>query len=191
MAGSSPPARYGRRGILALALLGLALTVLAGDSWRSHVAELLAEAARTGELSGEPPAAPVFDADGERLGYALLTDHVTRIPGYGGRPFRILVVLDRTGHIAGARIIEHTEPILQAGVSESALERFIAQYEGIGAGTDVRVGGRAPDNGLRLDGISGATITAMSMGAAITESAYQVAASRGLPLAVGRKQGSN
>jgi len=189
MAGSGPPVSHWKT-CVALVGLMLAVGVAAAGGWRAHVPEMLPGAARTGELSGQPPAAAVFDDNGSRLGYALLTDQVTRIPGYGGRPFRILVALDTAGYISGLRIIEHSEPILKAGVSEAALRRFIAQYEGIGAGTDARVGGRAPDDGVRLDGISGATITAMSMGAAVIESAYRVAAARDMPLPVGHRDSS-
>ncbi|RMD68112.1 MAG: 4Fe-4S binding protein, partial [Gammaproteobacteria bacterium] len=130
-------------------------------------------------LPENPPAAEVY---GERglLGYPFLTDQVTPIPGYSGKPIRVLVALDARGRIRGIRLLHHEEPILAAGVSEKALKHFVEQYQGLDIQKRFRIGGRERPGYVILDGLSGATITAMVINASIERSAKRIAASRGL-----------
>jgi polyferredoxin len=167
---------------LASGLLGLLLPLASGAT---TVAELypqartvFPEADRFGELSGDPRAAPVYQG-GKPVGYVFLTKDIVRIPAYSGRPINNLVGLDMQGRIVGVVIVEHEEPILQAGVSEEDLKRFVAQYQGKSALDRITIGAER-EGYVAIDTISGATITVMVENATITGAARRVAESRGL-----------
>lgn len=142
------------------------------------VRALFPAADRFGEVEGDPPAAPVYAGD-RLLGYAFLTGNIVRIPAYSGRPVNVLVGIDAAGHIAGARIVQHEEPILAAGVSEQQLASYVDQYRGLPASGPIVVGSRRESH-TTVDGISGATITVMVVNATITRAAKLVAESRGI-----------
>jgi polyferredoxin/Na+-translocating ferredoxin:NAD+ oxidoreductase RnfG subunit len=167
---------------LASGLLGLLLPLASGAT---TVAELypqartvFPEADRFGELSGDPRAAPVYQG-GKPVGYVFLTKDIVRIPAYSGRPINNLVGLDMQGRIVGVVIVEHEEPILQAGVSEEDLKRFVAQYQGKSALDRITIGAER-EGYVAIDTISGATITVMVENATVTGAARRVAESRGL-----------
>ncbi len=135
---------------------------------------------RLGEFDGEPPAAPVYRGD-RLLGYVLRTTDIVRIPAYSGEPITLLVGVDLTGRITGLDILEHSEPILVVGISEQDLARYAAQYKGLSVLEKVKLGGAAREGYATIDGITGATITAMVMNATVMKSARLVADSRGIP----------
>ena len=90
------------------------------------------------------------------------------IPGYSGSPIDLLLALDDSGRFAAVRVLEHQEPILVRGVDDAALQAFVAQFVGLPADQRVRVGGRQREGYTTIDGISGATITAMVMARSVT-----------------------
>jgi NosR/NirI family nitrous oxide reductase transcriptional regulator len=135
-----------------------------------------------GRFEGSPRAAPVFDDHDRLLGYVFLTDDVVRIPAYSGKPISALVGLDTTGHITGVHIVHHSEPILVTGVSEDDIHHFVGQYQGKDATRPIHMREGQDENAVGIDGLTGATITAMVLNASITRAARTVAASRGLPL---------
>ena len=150
-------------------------------TFESAVKSMFAGADRVGDIEGDPPAATVWEGTNLR-GYALLTDLVTPIPAYSGMPISVAVGLDVEGIIRGARIVHHEEPILVVGVTDQALSRFTAQYEGHPFTSSFKIGGEERSGAVTLDGISGATITMMVLNASILRSVKAVARSRGLPL---------
>ena len=188
-------------------LLRWAFFSLAASLWplASHAGEdasselpvrfVFPQADRAGALTGSPPAAEVYAHD-KLIGYAFLTDQILPIPAYSGKPITTLVGLDLQGTITGVRILKHEEPILQAGISERDLHRFISQYPGKHAADRIQVGQQQREGYLNIDGISGATITVMVLNASIMRSAAKVAASRGLsantaaPVATGAGNGA-
>ncbi|MGB5338247.1 MAG: 4Fe-4S binding protein [Gammaproteobacteria bacterium] len=135
---------------------------------------------RLGEFTGEPTAAPVYRGD-RLLGYVLRSTDIVRIPAYSGEPITLLVGVDLTGRITGLDILEHSEPILVVGISEQDLARYAAQYKGLSVLEKVKLGGAAREGYATIDGITGATITAMVMNASVMKSARQLAESRGIP----------
>ncbi len=136
------------------------------------------QADRFGELTGKPPAAPVYRGDA-LLGYVFLTNDVLKIPAYSGHPINTLVGFDVSGRITGIEIVQHEEPILLVGVSEERLRKFVGQYRGKSVFDRIVVG--APRKGyVNIDTISGATITVMVENATVMRSARRVADSRGL-----------
>jgi NosR/NirI family nitrous oxide reductase transcriptional regulator len=138
------------------------------------------QADRMGEFGGDPPAAPVY-RDQRLLGYVFRSSDVVRIPAYSGKSVNILVGFDMTGRITGLKIIEHSEPILVVGVSEDDLRHYVDQYAGVSVLDRVKLGGAPREGYVTVDGISGATITAMVMNATVMRAAKRVAASRGIP----------
>lgn len=141
---------------------------------------LFPAADRFGDVEGDPPAAPVY-AGGRLLGYAFLTADMVRIPAYSGQAVNMLVGIDADGRIAGARIVQHEEPILAAGISEQQLASYVDQYRGLPASGPIVVGSRREGH-TTVDGISGATITVMVVNATITRAAKLIAESRGIRL---------
>jgi polyferredoxin len=132
------------------------------------------EATRFSDFQGSPPAVTAWRGH-EPIGRAMLSGDVAPIPAYSGYPINTLVGLDREGRIAGVAIIHHDEPILAAGVSEAQLRGFVEQYLGKSARDRFSVGADRPGY-VRIDGISGATITAMVESATIEKTARSLAA---------------
>lgn len=143
-----------------------------------QVRNLFPAADRFGDTEGNPPAAPVYQND-QLIGYAFLTADMVRIPAYSGQPINVLVGIDTKGRIAGARIVQHEEPILAAGVSEARLASYVDQYRGKPASSRIVVGAQR-EGYATVDAISGATITVMVINATITRAVRMVAESRGI-----------
>ena len=139
------------------------------------------QADRMGAFEGEPLAAPVYEGD-ELLGYVLRTTDIAPVPAYSGQPITLLVGIYLDGTIAGVRITEHSEPILDAGVSELDLKYFVYQYLDITVEDRVKLGGAEREGYVTIDSITGASITAMVMNATIMKAIKKVAESRGIPL---------
>jgi Na+-translocating ferredoxin:NAD+ oxidoreductase RnfG subunit len=135
---------------------------------------------RVGEFEGDPLAAGVYA--GERLlGYVLRTTDIAPIPAYSGEPITLLVGLGLDGRITGLQITQHSEPILVVGVSEQDLQHYVQQYRGVSIQERVKIGGSPRDGYVTVDGITGASITAMVMNATVMKAAKKVAESRGIP----------
>ena len=132
-----------------------------------------------GPFEGEPESAAVYDGD-KLVGYVFFTDHVMPVPAYSGKPIHTLVGFDLTGKITGVEIVRHEEPILLAGVSEQDLTDFKNQYLGQYAGKRTQLGGSDRKGYITLDGISGATITAMVLNSTIMTPLREIAIARGL-----------
>ena len=131
-----------------------------------------------GRMSGAPPAVIAYKA-GTVLGYVLFTYDVVKSVGFSGKALDIAVGLDLSGHITGAELVEHQEPILVIGVSEAALKAFTRQYRGIDVRTSPRIGGRKGEEGA-LDAVSGATVSSLVINNAVLRAARAVARSRGI-----------
>jgi NosR/NirI family transcriptional regulator, nitrous oxide reductase regulator len=140
----------------------------------ADVREVLPGAEGVGGWEGEPPAAPVFVA-GRLAGWALSTRAVVASVGYSGRPFDILVGIDLDGVVTGARLREHSEPVLVIGVSEEDVTRFVERFAGVHVGDVTRMRREA-----QIDSISGATVSSVMFGDAILRAARAVALARGI-----------
>jgi NosR/NirI family nitrous oxide reductase transcriptional regulator len=109
------------------------------------------------------------------IGYVFLSTDVVDIPAYSGKPVVTLIGMDTHGLITGVRVLKHSEPILLAGIPESALLKFIAQYVGLAGDAKLEIGHSNSDNGATgLDAISGATVTAIAENQVISRSAYEI-----------------
>ena len=126
------------------------------------------------------PAKAVYNSD-KLLGYVALSHEIIAIPGYSGKPLAVLIGVNPNGQVAGAHIVYHEEPILVAGIKEQQLQEFVRQYQGKQATANVRIGAYNRQGYEGVDGISGATITAMILNQSIMSTAKNIAARMVLP----------
>lgn len=152
------------------------------------IKEIFPEQTRISEKMAVKEGAPliwtVFGQDNSQkevvLGYAFETNDLEKIPAYSGEPVNILVAIDTKGVYLGAKVLEHHEPIILAGIPESKLHKFAEQYNGLTVKDRLKVGGNKTEGVIHIDGLSGATVTVMVMNVAIVKSAIQVARSLGI-----------
>ena len=149
------------------------------EQYHGLVQAFFPAAERVSGIEGDTPAAAIIKA-GQVIGYMFFTDQILPIPAYSGKPISTLVGIDLQGKIVGVRIVHHVEPILLAGVSEERLKAYVDQYPGLDARGRIKVGGDTREGETSIDGISGATITAMVINQTISRSAQQIIESRGL-----------
>jgi len=167
--------------IAALLLVAGVLPPAQADPVHELAQQFFPQADRVGDFDGAPPAAAVFEGD-RLLGYVFRTTDVVRIPAYSGQPITLLVGFDLAGHITGLEVMEHSEPILVVGISERDLKDYADQYSGVSVLKRVKLGGAEREGYVTIDGITGATITAMVMNASVMQALKKVATPRGIPL---------
>ena len=119
-------------------------------------------------------------AEGEAVGWVVLSTDVVDIDAYSGKPLVTLVALGPDGRIRGARILHHSEPILLVGIPEQALTDFVDFYRGKLATTKVVVGSSPAPEAVTVDAISGATVTALAQNQTILESARRLGVAVGV-----------
>lgn len=134
---------------------------------------------KTPTKQGEYPIWTVRNND-EILGYAFETNDIAKIPAYSGEPVNMLVIIDPKGKYLTAKVLEHHEPIILAGIPESKLWAFTDQYAGLNVADRLKVGGNQSENMIAIDGLSGATVTVMVMNVGITKAAKRVAIALGI-----------
>lgn len=143
------------------------------------IKEIFPTASKISEKQGEPLVWTIYK-EKDILGYAFETNDVARIPAYSGEPVNVLVAMDSKGVYLGAKVLEHHEPIILAGIPEKKLWAFADQYTGLHVSDRLKVGGNQQDGIIHIDGLSGATVTVMVMNVAITKSATKVARALGI-----------
>ena len=141
--------------------------------------EMFPQATKVSDKIGEPLVWTIYK-QAEIIGYAFETNDIARIPAYSGEPVNMLVAIDPSGRYIGAKVLEHHEPIILAGIPESKLWAFSDQYNGLSVSDRLKVGGNTKGDVIHLDGLSGATVTVMVMNVAITKAATKVARSLGI-----------
>lgn len=127
------------------------------------------------------PTYRLVSAQGEVIGAVFLSSEIKPIPGYSGKPIVTLIGIDTSAHIAGVAVVAHEEPILVVGIKEHSLHDFSQQYTGLDSRAKVRVNASDRAGYHSIDGISGATITAMVLNRSIMLPAQTVADSLGWP----------
>ncbi|MCR6630501.1 MAG: NosR/NirI family protein [Magnetospirillum sp.] len=142
-------------------------------AWRDDVkpADVFPGADRFGPPEGTPEAQAAFKGD-TLLGYVFETSDI----GYSGKPIKVMAGMDNTGKIVGARVTEHHEPILLAGIPNEKLTDFVAKYVGKSVLAVTADGAPRP----AVDVVAGATVTAIVIDDGLLRTALKVARSRGL-----------
>jgi NosR/NirI family nitrous oxide reductase transcriptional regulator len=167
--------------LLTLLLVGLASASVRADGQlgtfldKAQPSDLVEGADRFGAIEGTPPTAPIFKGN-ELLGFVYLNSDVVDSTGYSGKPIRILVALDPSGKILGAKLVEHHEPVVLVGIPESKIRAVIDHFRG----TDVRSIASGSDKVTTPDIVSGATVTVLVIGDSIMRSAIKVVQDKGL-----------
>jgi NosR/NirI family nitrous oxide reductase transcriptional regulator len=172
--------------LLTLLLSSLASVPARADSQlgafldKAQPSELVEGADRFGAIEGTPPTAPIFKGN-ELLGFVYLNSDVVDSTGYSGKPIRILVALDPSGKILGAKLVEHHEPVVLVGIPEAKIRAVIDHFRG----TDIRSISAGSDKVTSPDIVSGATVTVLVIGDSIMRSAIKIVADKGLGGSVG------
>ncbi|MBA6380757.1 MULTISPECIES: transcriptional regulator NosR [unclassified Colwellia] len=141
--------------------------------------EIFPEATSISDKQGEPLIWTIYK-DKDIIGYAFETNDLAKMPAYSGEPVNMLVAISPAGVYLGAKVLEHHEPIILAGIPESKLYEFADQYNGLNVSDRLKVGGNNKEGVIHIDGLSGATVTVMVMNVAITKAATKVARSLGI-----------
>ena len=167
---------------LSFASPGHAAGQLAAYLEKVEPSELFDGADRFGELSGDPPIAPVMRGD-ELLGYAYLNSDFSSSIGYSGKPIHIVVGIDPKGVIRGFKLVDHKEPIVLIGIPE---EKVVASMNALIDKDMGRVASGA-ERPPQVDIVSGATVTVLVMGDSVSRAAVQLIRSNrlGVDLATG------
>lgn len=121
-------------------------TSFPGSTWRQF------------EIDGSP----VFEArlGEEAVGYLFLTHQLNDMVAYSGKPLEILVALTVEGIVEKVDLIDHHEPILLVGIPEQVIHDYIDQFEGRHI-EQLLLDNAAGQSKISLDGVSGATVTAL------------------------------
>ncbi|MDX2320834.1 MAG: 4Fe-4S binding protein [Moritella sp.] len=174
---------------LPLALVCVILVIFATPSYAlfvsppkdpiPYIEQTFPDATDISEKTGDPLVWTVRKND-LVLGYAFETNDVARIPAYSGEPVNMLVAIDPQGNYLTAKVLEHHEPIILAGIPEQKLWNFADQYTGLSVLDRLKVGGNKSEGYVAIDGLSGATVTVMVMNVGITKAAHKVAVSLGI-----------
>ncbi|WP_168220475.1 NosR/NirI family protein [Azospirillum thermophilum] len=131
--------------------------------------DLVPGADRFGSPKPEVPVVPVYKGD-TLAGHAYLTSDFVNTTGYSGRPIHVLVGLKPDGTVAGARMVDHHEPIVLIGIPPARINAFIDGYVGKNVLTLASQSAATPP----VDIVSGATVTVMVIGDSIIRSGKKV-----------------
>ncbi|MFZ2288874.1 MAG: 4Fe-4S binding protein [Halopseudomonas yangmingensis] len=167
--------------LLTTLLLICTSLLVSGQATAFELSHFFADADRLEEVTGTPPAQPVFQGD-QQVGLIFETNDVAPIPAYSGKPVNMRVGMDMQGLVTGVQVLEHSEPIMLVGIPEHKLTEFVDQYIGRSIHDNVRVGlsSRQREGFEYVDALSGATVTVVVMGEGIMRSAREVALGHGL-----------
>ena len=136
---------------------------------KAQPADLVAGADRFGAVLANAPLVPVYKGD-TLLGHAYLTSDFVNTTGYSGRPIHVLVGLTPDGTVAGAKLVDHHEPIVLIGIPPARINAFIDGYVGKNVLTLASQSAASPP----VDIVSGATVTVMVIGDSIIRSGRKV-----------------
>ncbi len=132
--------------------------------------------ARYGAVDEATRTVPVEASDGTVLGHAFLNTDFDSAIGYSGKPITMIIAMSVEGRITGARLVEHSEPIVLAGIPDEKIVAFIEGYKDL----DLIKSAAAPSTELPVDIVSGATVTVLVIDDSIRNSALRAARALGI-----------
>jgi len=146
--------------------------------------DVIAGADSFSDRKGKPAYVEAYQTKaGEKrlIGYVFLSTDIVDIPAYSGKPVVTLIGMDTKGHITGAKVLRHSEPILLLGIPETELTKFIKQYVGKFIGDRIEIGKSREGQGyIGLDAITGATVTVISENQVILRCGMEIAKQVGI-----------
>lgn len=137
------------------------------------------------------PGFRLVKSAGKTVGAVFISSDISAIPAYSGSPIATLIGINPAAKIVGLSIIKHQEPILVVGIKESDLLHYTEQYRGLLSSNKVRVNAGDRPGYTSVDGITGATITAMVLNRTIMISTGNVARALDWPKNSGASQQEN
>jgi NosR/NirI family nitrous oxide reductase transcriptional regulator len=135
-----------------------------------EAAEIFPGADRIGPPEGDIPVAKVYKGD-EAVGLVFLNSDFVNTIGYSGKPIDVVVAMDLDGKLTGAKLVNHSEPIVLIGIPEHKITTVIEVYRGL----DIVAIARGEEVDHKVDIVSGATVTIMVIDDSIIRSAIKVA----------------
>ena len=175
--------------LLTVGLIGLCLLPrsYAGMLAKDDLEKLFEDQYIVGEIQSDLPVYPLFvkdaastDSKPELKAYVFETNEVVLVRGYSGKPINILVVIDLSGRLLSAKLIDHKEPIFLDSYGNSKLTEFAAQYKGLNVRHSIEIN-KATDTPSRnehlayLRGVHRGTISAKAINRTIMTAAAKVA----------------
>ena len=173
--------------VVNLLWLGLLSQSYAGMLAKDDLDKLFEDRYVVGEIQPDLPVYPLFfinptapESKPELKAYVFETNEVVSVRGYSGKPVNILVVIDLSGRLLSAQLIDHKEPIFLDSYGTSKLTEFAAQYKGLTVRHSIEIN-KATDTPSRnessayLRGIHRGTITAKAINRTIMTAAAKVA----------------
>ena len=178
-----PPAKdrpgcTGKLFMLACLLAGLFVASFAQAQER-HLPRFLVEVPASDLVDGataygaplpDVAAAPILK-NGDTAGYAFITSDFVSTTGYSGKPIHVMVAISPQAEILGAKLVEHSEPIVLVGIPNSEMVALTESYAGLDVVAEAETSGEAHD----LEIISGATVTVMIIDDSIVRASIKVA----------------
>ncbi|PWE34347.1 regulatory protein NosR [Maritimibacter sp. 55A14] len=137
--------------------------------------DLVEGATSFGQMREDVPVVPVL-RQGEVAAWAFLTSDFAGTTGYSGKPIHVIAAISPDAVLTGARLVEHSEPIVLVGIPEAKMRRVIEGYAGLDLKAEAEAGGEAHE----LDIISGATVTVMVIDDSLVRGGLKVARALGL-----------
>lgn len=125
--------------------------------------------------AGSPPVIRV-ERDGTLVGYLASTSSIIGSVGYSGKPIDVMIAVDKSATIRGARLVSQSEPILTIGISERDIAAYVDGFRDISLGSALPVNGSA----AMPDAIAGATISSGVIRDGIIRTARTIALAYGL-----------
>lgn len=117
-----------------------------------------------------------YDAKNKLIGYVMLSnDWTPHLRGYAGKPINTLIGIDTNGTITGVKVVSYWEPIFMIGIKDSDYHKFLQQYVGRNIKESLLVGRE-----IKMDAITGATVSAIIQNATILGTTRGVAALVGI-----------
>ncbi|WP_102868584.1 NosR/NirI family protein [Pseudovibrio exalbescens] len=123
-----------------------------------------------GGVKEDLPVAPLLK-DGTQIGWVWVTSDFVGTTGYSGKPIHTLVAIGLDATILGAKLVEHSEPIVLVGIPDEKIKALTRSYVGVDLVEEASSGGQSHD----LDIISGATVTIIVIDDSIVRSGLKVA----------------
>ena len=145
---------------------------------------LFPKATRFGDKQSDLPVYPIYQLD-QLIGYAWLSDEINDLPGFAGKPIKLLIGLTSEGVFQNVAVLDHHEPVFLHGLGNEAMYRFLDQYKGRSVGDQIIIGS-AQNSQLAhnqsstavFDGVTKATISVMIINDVVLSTALQVARSK-------------
>ncbi len=168
------------RKIAVLLLLCICTAANAVDI-RHEINDLFPKATRIDEKLDTLPVYPVFQLN-ELIGYAWISTDINDIPGFAGKPIKLLIGLNPDGVFQNVVVLDHHEPVFLHGLGNEALDEFVAQYSGNAISDQIivssgqnRQSGNNTSGPIYFDGVTKATVSVIIVNDVVLSTALKVA----------------